>query len=86
MFYNAKHKVFLVFFLFVITNVISQRLTNRNIEAKIDTSSLNGIYQIKSLAFNKTELYKTLKYDFSVIKKIKRQIIHLKTNKKDYFL
>lgn len=72
MFYNAKHKVFLVFFLFVITNVISQRLTNRNIEAKIDTSSLNGIYQIKSLAFNKTELYKTLKYDFSVIKKNKK--------------
>ncbi|MBN2867912.1 MAG: hypothetical protein JXK08_04510 [Flavobacteriaceae bacterium] len=64
--------MFLFFLLFMTAKALSQRITNTDIEAKIDTSSLNGIYQIKSLAYNKTELYKTLKYDFSVIKKNKK--------------
>ena len=67
-----KYKLLIIVLLFSISNLVAQRITNRDIEAKIDTSSLNGIYQIKSIAFNKTEVYKTLKYDFSVIKKNKK--------------
>lgn len=67
-----KYKLLIIVLLFSISNLVAQRITNRDIEAKIDTSSLNGIYQIKSIAFNKTEVYKSLKYDFSVIKKNKK--------------
>ncbi len=85
MFISKKNLLFFSSFLLVSIS-LAQQITNRDVEAIIDTTSLDGVYIFKAIANNKTQDYKSLSYNFSIIKNSKKTNNSSKNKQEDLFV